>query len=348
MVLNIVDIVENNIVNAMNNKIQIVSFDDAVIVVKNPLWTRKNTILTDDLNNEYKVIDVDYTLNQITLNTDYIGSNKIVTIPIPFYYHGTPMVTNAEWKSQNVPFIWLVEPVQERGEDSNSSIERESELVLLFVDNRDDVNWLNNDIHAKRSQSLLNMAESFEKAINDNPYMFKRGVSSFDKRNLAKLGRESREGFVSHILDADLTAIDLRGSLFIYRSNCGSSSSLPSCLPAIAKNTNSTYQISIPSGTLGTIPNTQVTVKDQNGNELAVENLPSAVAGEIEVNTSCDDAKVTLVNSENTLIDTLIIPAGTEETKTIDDVELVISVDGIEQATVFVPYMKNETINITV
>jgi hypothetical protein len=83
--------------------------------------------------------------------------------------------------------------------------------------------------------------------------------------------------------------------------NCSNTSSLPSCLPAIAQNTNNTFQLSIPSGMAGTIPNTPVTVVDQDGNELVSASLPSAVAGEIEISTSCAPVNVKVYNSDESI-----------------------------------------------
>jgi hypothetical protein len=55
------------------------------------------------------------------------------------------------------------------------------------------------------------------------------------------------------------------------------------CLPVTLFNSNLTWEAVVLSGMPFEVPNTPVTVVDKDGNELASENLPSAVAGEIVI-----------------------------------------------------------------
>jgi hypothetical protein len=223
--IDIVDIVEGQIVNKINNQLTVNSFVGGVITVCDLKWARVNKTLTDSASNDYLIQSIDDETKEITLTTAYIGTIGTVYLEIPLYVHGTPKTTNIEWTKltnnelAKVPFIWLVEPVSERVFGNDSSVERESELRVLFCDNRDGAQWTNGDIHAERSKTLYEMIEAFVEAIQKNP-IFKR-YTDFSTRNLTKLGTENAQGFEKNVIDAELTAIELRLTLPIYKvSNC--------------------------------------------------------------------------------------------------------------------------------
>jgi hypothetical protein len=58
---------------------------------------------------------------------------------------------------------------------------------------------------------------------------------------------------------------------------------LPDCADVTVVNSNGEYSVQVTSGGLLTLPDTPVTVTDQNGNELAAEDVPSVTGGNIEV-----------------------------------------------------------------
>jgi hypothetical protein len=223
---NIVDIVEQEIVNKMNNRLQVTGFANTNIQVCELKWARINKGLIDADENPYIIESINEALDIITLTDDYLGGNDYVELEMPLYVHGTPKVTNVEWsllsnnEDAKVPFIWLVEPVNERPFGSQSSIERESELRVFFCDNRDGVNWTNNDIHELRSKALYRMVDEFMKAIDKNPIF--KPYTDYSLRNLTKLGTENAQGFEKNIIDSELTALELRLTLPIYKrsKNC--------------------------------------------------------------------------------------------------------------------------------
>lgn len=220
----IVDIVEQEIVNKMDNILSVVTSSTNTVTVCSAKWVRIGKVLTDSDSNEYTITDVNYSTNTITLNTNFIGENDFVTIERPYYFHGTPLVTSEEWgaftnnEENKTPFVWLIEPVVERLEGRESSRLGEFELVCYFVDGRDHVNWTNDNIHEKRSNILYAMANEFVDTIERNP-IFPRLANRGQLRNLAKFGRETQQGFVENILDAQLTALELRLTLPIYKTS---------------------------------------------------------------------------------------------------------------------------------
>lgn len=218
----IVDIVDHQIVRKMNNKLTVQSSANKSIFVCDVKWARANKGLFDSDGKAYIIENVSAE-GGIELTEDFEGVDDFVLLERPLYVHGTPKVTNIEWslltnnELAKVPFIWLVEPVIEKPFGVESSVERESELRVLFCDSRNATQWTNHDIHFQRSEMLYRMVDQFVKAIDKNP-VFKR-YTDFSVRNLTKLGTENAQGFEKNIIDSDLTAIELRLTLPIYKTS---------------------------------------------------------------------------------------------------------------------------------
>jgi len=219
----IVNIVKREIIDKMSLKLEIKSIVTVLITVCNPKWARVGSFVKDENNVSYKIIAVDYVLNTITVDTDFLGTE--VYLKAPIFLYGTPLEVNSEWglltkiEKDKIPFIWLILPANEVPFGRESSIEREAELRLIFSDNRLVTSWKIKDIHNFRVQSLLNMVEEFKKVIVQNP-IFKT-VTDYRQKVLDKLGTESEKGFINNIIDANLTSVDLRLTLPIYKGmNC--------------------------------------------------------------------------------------------------------------------------------
>ena len=104
------------------------------------------------------------------------------------------------------------------------------------------------------------------------------------------------------------------------------------------------YSLSITSGGDVTqeIPDTEITVKDQSGTTLKVENVPSAVPSDITVTVS-GGGDATVENS-NMTFSTTVACGGT---LVLDDTTIQITVNGVPEAPFNVPSMVGNTINIT-
>lgn len=219
----IVNIVKREIIDKMAFKLEVKSISGNLLTVCNPKWARVGGFITDEANLIYKIVDVQY-FNEsgiITLEGNFLGQNVFLKMPI--YLFGTPLEVNSEWglltkiEKDKIPFIWLVLPTREVPFNRESSVERESELRIIFVDNRLVTNWKVKDIHKFRVQPLLNMVEEFKKVIEKNTKF--KTVTDYAERVLDKLGSESEKGFIANIIDANLTAVELRLSLPIYKGS---------------------------------------------------------------------------------------------------------------------------------
>jgi hypothetical protein len=226
----IVNIIKREIINRLDVSLSITNVDiietspnafTSYISVCSVKWARIGKYVIDDNGTQFPIIDINYGASLITVSGSFETPNG--TLYLPFYFYGTPMQVNSEWGAvtkievDKIPFIWLIEPLNENPFGRESALERTSEIRLLFVDGRFSTNWKVKDIHEFRIQSLLNMVEEFKESVNNNR-IFQR-VTDYRTKTLTKLGSESEQGFLKNILDANLTAVELRFTLPIYKGN---------------------------------------------------------------------------------------------------------------------------------
>lgn len=224
----IVNIVKREIIDKMDvslsiSNVEILEVAPDVFISKITVcdikWARIGKYVIDEIGVFFNILEIDYNLNLITVENSFESLTGLLYVP--HYFYGTPMQVNSEWGAvtkievNKIPFIWLIEPLNENTFGRDSSLERTSEIRLLFVDGRFVTNWKVKDIHEFRIQSLLNMVEQFKESVNGNR-IFQR-VTDYRVKTLTKLGSESEQGFLKNILDANLTAVELRFTLPIYK-----------------------------------------------------------------------------------------------------------------------------------
>ena len=222
----IIYIVEQEIVDKMNCNVTVTLILGNDITTCGVKWAAVNKIVKDGNGTDFTVSSVDYDTNVITL-VDGTGFTGNMVLQKPYFFVGTPMATNAEWKKAAkgnvfsvVPFIWMVEPTPERlDNDPKSLIERESDIRLEFLDSNDVTNWITTQTHAFKLQSLYNMYTEFVKVIKSNPLFNRNNLSDSTVRNLTKFGNEIDRGFDKNIIDANLTGLDVRITLPINKTN---------------------------------------------------------------------------------------------------------------------------------
>jgi len=121
------------------------------------------------------------------------------------------------------------------------------------------------------------------------------------------------------------------------------------CEPVLIVNSNQTFTFSAPSGTIIELPDTPVTVFDQDGNPLGGESVPSVTGGNIEVILApCADANFVVEYADGTPIQSGTIPSGGFEMVVVPNCEdATYNVDNTEGSTLFlgsIPSGDNETI----
>lgn len=124
---------------------------------------------------------------------------------------------------------------------------------------------------------------------------------------------------------------------------------LPSCADVTVVNSNGEYSVQVESGELLTLPDTPVTVTNQNGDELASVDLPSVSGGNIEVTIDpCEPAEYVVEYADGTPIESGTIPSGESETIVVPNCEdATYNLDNTEGSTLLsgsIPSGDNETI----
>lgn len=219
----IVYIVREEIVNKMDSTVTVNSFVGNVLSVCNPKWSRIGKTVKDHLGNEYTIMEVDYTNSTITVHPigAWTFSGTTLLINRPTFFVGTPIATNSEWgaftsdERNKVPFIWMVEPTRETFLGGNASLERNSNLRIVFLDSNDIQQWLTMDTHDNRLQALYYMVEEFVRVIKTNPVFFSEEMP-YNVVNFTKFGKETAQGVEKNIIDANLTGIDLTITVSVF------------------------------------------------------------------------------------------------------------------------------------
>ncbi len=191
-----------------------------VLTVCNPKWARIGMTVEDSLSNTYTVTAVDHVAFTITVtpNGAYVFTGTLLVLIRPYFFVGTPIATNKEWAKFNaderkkVPFAWMIDPTTETFMNKQDTLERESDLHMVFLDSNNTEQWATTDTHDNRLQAIYNMVDEFVETIRRNPLFFSDELE-YTTKNFTKFGKETSEGMVANIIDANLTGVDLRLTL---------------------------------------------------------------------------------------------------------------------------------------
>ena len=164
---------------------------------------------------EYEIVD--FTINvSITIKPLNGGGLPIApstfSIPPPTYIHGTLKMTQNEIDAINnkeslVPFVWLFEVIRDRkNTDSESMIDRTTELRIFFITSADSSNWLTDDHYLNVINPLQQMVDLFIKNIENNKlFAYELDFDCIPLLNLSQEGTQENSLF-----DCNLSGIELR------------------------------------------------------------------------------------------------------------------------------------------
>jgi hypothetical protein len=225
---NIEDIVEE-IVDSIDKTILIAKIFDAsevqtTLYMCDIKWIKVGTIVSDELGNEVPVVEVsddyivvDKTQYIIDNGFSFVWSSKTLTIVKDIYFmRGTPRVVDTEWQKlsprvkEKTPFVWLVKPLNERDYTNGQGLERTADLRIYFLDDT--------LLKYKQQENTNNVIKplrawvgAFFEAIEQNPDFGK--FDGYDSRELTRFGTETSQGVDANIIDANLSAIEVRFTL---------------------------------------------------------------------------------------------------------------------------------------
>lgn len=188
----------------------------------NTKWVRKGKVLTVGIDSF--IVDNVEPNEWITVQqTPPPTFEGIVSIPVPFYIHGTKKATNREWTistndlTQKTPIVWLLGPVRYTAFGRESSKEYEADLRLFFLDETDPVNYYTDDHLEQVVYPMEQLANAFLLTLqNDSNYA---SIDQWEVIEFSRFGTEQDNGFFQNILDANLSGVELRFTLTRYKNN---------------------------------------------------------------------------------------------------------------------------------
>ncbi len=192
----------------------------------NTKWARVGKVITDSLNRKFKIIEISY--DSYIIANPVSGGAEVLEgtcyLADPFFITGTKLATNMEWNladsnlENKLPLVWLLEVISETGYGRGSSIEKEIETKLFFLDETDPSQYYTKD---HREQVVIPMQklmlELLAQVEEDRMY---QAVENYRYKTFSRFGVEQDTGVIKNVLDANLSGVALEFTLTRFKENC--------------------------------------------------------------------------------------------------------------------------------
>lgn len=218
------EIIENEVIATLDNKIRVIS---AGAVVDGVQTIQVCSVKWLQLYNQFTngVVVSNVTGNSVVVQvTTPIEVGQVLEIERPKFFHGTPLNTVQEWhefstnEKEKLPFIWLVTPTIDNYQDRRNTIDIISSCKLFFVHWS---NWLelNQNRVNDTIKPLHNLVDAFVTKLNNTPTFLDRLDNNGTRKEYPKFGTETRQGIEEVIMNSTLGAISLDVNLKIKKSH---------------------------------------------------------------------------------------------------------------------------------
>lgn len=191
-------------------------------------WARIGKPIFDSNGVEFiiKDLEVDQWIiaEQVVVTDPVINLDGVCTLQKPFFITGTKLATNREWTiadnnlENKLPLIWMLEIINETGYGRGSTIERDIQTNLFFLDETDPSQYYTVDHRKQVVTPMGNLMEEFIKTVESDK-MFAT-VDDYQYKTFSRFGVETDTGVVENILDGNLSGVSLNITLSKYRANC--------------------------------------------------------------------------------------------------------------------------------
>jgi hypothetical protein len=220
-----ISVLIDEIVDKIDTSINVSSYSNKRFYTCNTKWIRVGKIVFGKTSGD---ADASSVVTSVVKDTYFEIESatlvKSVRCPLPFVITGTKLATNIEFtkKDNNLlnktPLIWLLENHSEKIYGIDSSIERDLEMTILFLDETDVLNYYTKDHRLQVTEPMIALQEEFEKVIN-NFALYKRLIS-FNRKVFSRFGTETENGMYKNILDANLSGTIITYSVSKYKDAC--------------------------------------------------------------------------------------------------------------------------------
>ncbi len=194
-------------------------------MVCNTKWARVGKIVKDAEN-------VEYLINELVTDSYIVATplegettlNGTIFLQDLFFITGTKRATNNEWTmasnnlNNKLPLVWLLEVISENGFGRNSSIEKEMDIRLFFLDETDPSQYYTADHREQVVKPMQKLMLEFIEVI-DKDRKFK-SIENYQYKTFSRFGVENEKGMMQNVLDANLSGVALEVTLTRYKENC--------------------------------------------------------------------------------------------------------------------------------
>ena len=189
-------------------------------------WARVGKYVTDSNGAIYRITDVqiDEYIKAEPIAPNGPPLDGVINLPNPYWITGTRTATNREWtiKDNNLldktPIVWLLETLRFRQYGRQSTFDFDADLRIFFLDETDPVNYYTADHRENVVFPMQNLANEFIATIA-RLRQFKV-IEDYELITFSRFGVEQQPGMFQNILDANLSGVELRITLTMYKGNC--------------------------------------------------------------------------------------------------------------------------------
>jgi hypothetical protein len=194
-------------------------------MVCNTKWARVGKIVKDAEN-------VEYLINELVTDSYIVATplegettlNGTIYLQDLFFITGTKRATNNEWTmasnnlNNKLPLVWLLEVISENGFGRNSSIEKEMDIRLFFLDETDPSQYYTADHREQVVKPMQKLMLEFIEVIEQNRKF--KSIENYQYKTFSRFGVENEKGMLQNVLDANLSGVALEVTLTRYKENC--------------------------------------------------------------------------------------------------------------------------------
>ncbi len=194
-------------------------------LVCNTKWARVGKIVKDAENIEYLITEL--VTDEYLVATPLIGETNLsglIYLQDLFFITGTKRATNNEWTmvsnnlNNKLPLVWLLEVISENGFGRNSSIEKEMDIRLFFLDETDPSQYYTADHREQVVKPMQKLMLEFIEVIEQNRKF--KSIENYQYKTFSRFGVENEKGMMQNVLDANLSGVALEITLTRYKENC--------------------------------------------------------------------------------------------------------------------------------
>lgn len=215
------------LVSSIDNSL-VGSYDSASgkTLVCNTKWARVGKIITDSLDRKFKITQIGY--DEFIIADPVSGGTEVLDgtcyLINPFFITGTKKATNMEWTladsnlENKLPLIWLLEVISETGYGRGSSLEKDIETRLFFLDETDPSQYYTKDHREQVVVPMQKLMLELLKQVDENRMY--QSVENYRYKTFSRFGVEQETGVIENVLDANLSGVALELTLSRYKQNC--------------------------------------------------------------------------------------------------------------------------------